>query len=149
MPPQMANSFIEQRKFSNQKFGYSAYPQINHSWQFQDQNLHLKDFLTSSSGLLERKKNRQQQSKDIFIRSKTMKAKNINFYPNSKPTNEKGNKLRRTYFKPQSAKRPILNSKSLKSYDKQFNSVGTTRIISRNIPMDIEAQISNFNKNSK
>jgi hypothetical protein len=132
MPPPYIRSFIDQRKYSNNPLVIGM-PQVSHSYQFQRENLdsyelksnnfnlnteqlHLKDFLTSSSFLLSRKKNRLRPNKEWIIKSKPFRNKNLTFYAKNHPILEKGGVLRKIYTKPQSAKQQTLFSKPLKAY---------------------------------
>lgn len=137
------NSFIESRRFSNMPFMY-GHPQVNSSWQVQKQEYRLKDFLTTSSNLLERKKNRLKSNKDWILRSQPFKGKNMNFYPNGKPYFEKSARAHRIYAKPQSAKRPVnYMENNWSNYRDKFSNNQYNTFVSRNQKEYIEEQKSN------
>jgi hypothetical protein len=74
----------------------------------------------------------------------------MNFYPNGKPIAEnKVNKIRRTYLKPQSANRRTSTSKSLNAYKEKFNNAGNSKVSSRNFLKNIGIQLSNPIKSNR
>lgn len=147
MPPPMINSFLDQRRFSN---GFSNGAQMpNNSWQYQAKTLQLKDFLTTSSNLLEKKKDRIRSSKEWFLRQKPFNNKNIALYPNGREYYNKGRALGRPYVKPQSAKRPMINTNSLNAYKERFVCQQPSGLSSRNFNNKIDAQSSNPVKANK
>lgn len=73
MPPPEIASCFPNRRISNQIINQFVAP--NYPYQFQERNLCLKDFITTSSNLLIPKKSRMRNSKEWMIRTKTYKGK--------------------------------------------------------------------------
>ncbi|CAI2386666.1 unnamed protein product [Moneuplotes crassus] len=99
--------------------------------------LPLKDFLTTSSSLLGRTKNRFRSSQEWMNKARPFKRKDLNFYPSSRLNPEKGPKSRRIYSKPQSAKRGNAYQQPLVPYQRNLLSRGMGRKTSRNMPKNM------------
>ena len=77
-----------------------------------DYSPNLKDFLTTSSNLLINKKSKLRSSREGVQKTKILKNKNINFYPNKIMYTNQGNRFKRIYKNPQSTKRQNMKIKS-------------------------------------
>ena len=147
MPPPNINSFIDQKRFSNVPL-INGHPQVNHSYRFQPSQIPLKDFITTSSNLLEPKRNRIRSKKEWILKTKPFLSKNMTFHGSRvNPYFKQGEVLNKIYKKPQSAKRPAFAANSLKAYQNRL--VPQPAIGSRNLPKSVNAQNSNPITNKK